>query len=174
MSVRRPLLRDALAATAAAAATILLYVAAGRLGAPEAIASKEARAAALEAELRALTITANKLPEFKAEVAKLEHHAATLEQIRPLAPGGEAFLVRLRELSGRAGLDVDEARALAPAGGAVAVELKLRGTRAAFLDFLERLPNLARLNRVDRVEMQRDAGPGFAFTVRIAAFHKGR
>ena len=157
-------------ALASAAVPLFCYVRAWRVDALEGIARKEARAADRDRQLRALAVTAEKLPEFKAEVAALEEKLAILERIWPPEPRHEGFFDRLRELCGE-GLDVLETRALLIGKDTAPLDLRVAGTRAAFLSFLERLPRLARLNRVERIQMERREGARFEFTVKIVVFH---
>ena len=163
--------RFAFVALVSAAVPLFFYVRAWRVDALEGIARKEARAADRDRQLRALAVTAEKLPEFKAEVAALEENLALLERIWPPEPRLEEFSSRLREVCGEEGLEVLETRALLIGKDTAPLDLRVAGTRAAFLSFLERLPRLARLNRVERIQMERREGARFEFSVRIVAFH---
>ena len=158
-------------ALAAAGVPLGTYFLALRPTALSQLTQEEARLERMGRDLRALEITANKLEEFKADVASLEENAARLEQIRPREPQVEPALDRLRTIATGYGLNLLEAKAL-PAGVATApLELRLRGGYPDLVSFIRRLPRLARLVRVDRLEMERILGSQFELRLRVTVFY---
>jgi Tfp pilus assembly protein PilO len=167
----RAVLRLCALAMAAAGLPLGIYLLAFRPAALSELTRDEARLESKGRELRALEVTANKLEEFKAEVALLEEQVAVLERIRPREPQVEPALDRLRAIATDYGLTVLEAQA-PPAGEATApLELRLRGDHPDLVSFIRRLPRLARFIRVDRVEMERLLGPQFELRLRVTVFY---
>ncbi len=158
-------------AMAAAGLPLGIYLLALRPAALSELAHEEASLESKGRDLRALEVTANKLEEFKADRASLSEKVALVEQIRPREPQVEPTLDRLRAIATGSGLSVVDAKAL-PAGEATApLELRLRGGYPDLVSFIGRLPRLARLIRIDRVEMERLLGPQFELRLRVTVFY---
>jgi Tfp pilus assembly protein PilO len=169
--VNRGTLRLASIALVCAGLPLGIYLLGMRPAELERLKQSEVRLEAETADLRALTITANRLEEFKAARADRDEKLKLLEQIRPREPQVEPALDRLRAIAMEYGLTVLEAQAL-PAGEAAApLELRLRGEHPGIVSFIRRLPRLARLIRLDRVEMERLSGPQFELRLRVTVFY---
>ncbi len=163
-------LRAAVVAAACAALPVAAYWLLVRPGTERALETRQARLDVGNKTLHALEVTANKLDEFKRASDELDGRLSALEQIRPREAQLTPLLERLRSAATSSGVNLVEEKPLPEDDGRIRFELRLLGTPAAFQAFVERLPRLARLVVVDRIEIERRGAKDFDFTVRLSAF----
>jgi Tfp pilus assembly protein PilO len=157
-------------AAACAALPVATYWLLFRPGTERALQARQVRLDNGKKTIHALEVTANKLEEFKRENAELDGGLSGMEQIRPREAQLTPLLERLRSAATSSGAILLEEKPLPEGDERVRFELRLRGTPAAIQAFVERLPRLARLVVVDRIEMERRGAKDFDFTVRLSAF----
>lgn len=156
------------------AGALVPLIAYGLLVRPQTMAGLAAQEKRLEdgaRELRALEITANKLEEFKRESALLDEKLALLETILPGEARSAALFDQLRELAATDRLTVVETKTVHEGDATASLELGLRGTPADFASFATRLPRIARLVAMERVEIERRTDGAFDFRLRLVAQH---
>lgn len=150
-------------------------------------ARREAEARRLAAEVQGLRTaardlenTASKLPEFLRESAAREARVALLDAVLPREALTEALVYSLATLGARSGVEIEESvpgpptRARSRSGDAYAslpLRLRAHGRLDALARFIERLPRLARLVRVEALDLQREQGSRFRADVELLAFH---
>jgi Tfp pilus assembly protein PilO len=141
---------------------------------PQAVTGLTAQEQRLERgakELHALEVTANKFEEFKRESELLDEQLTLLEKVLPREPAAASLVARLRELAVTDRLMVVEAKPLHEGDTTTSLEVALQGAPADFASFTTRLPRIARLVAMERVEIERRSDGTFDFRLRLVAHH---
>ncbi len=169
-------LRFGILALAGAAIPLSFYWAFVRPDRMAAIASAESRLEARQAEIRALGITADKLPEFQRDQQALLERLAVLEQIQPASRDAGPLIERLRSVASEAGLSQVQVEELAAGkdGPTQPLRLRAQGGPAAAVALLGRLPRLARLLRLERIELERLDRGRYELVLRLVAFRDAK
>jgi Tfp pilus assembly protein PilO len=165
-------LRFTVLALAGAALPLAFYWAVVRLDRVAAIETAERRLEAKQKELAALRAIADRLPEFQAEQQALQERLALLDTIRPASEDVAPLVERLRALASAEGLGQVSIEELSPGtkGPTLPVSLRAQGAASALVALLGRLPMIARLLRLERIELERlDAGR-YGLVLRLVAF----
>jgi Tfp pilus assembly protein PilO len=140
------------------------------------------RAAAVEAAERRLEVGRKKiaeleavaahLPEFQLEQEQLQQRLALLDRIRPASQDPGPLLEQLRAIGSSEGLEGVSVEEISPGadGPTLALRLDVRGTPSALVSLLGRLSQIARLLRLERIELERRDKGRFELTLHVVAF----
>jgi Tfp pilus assembly protein PilO len=164
-------LRSGILALVGATIPLSFYWAFVRPDRMAAIASAESRLEAKQADIPRLGTIADKLPEFRLEQQALQERLALLDEIRPASRDVGPLLERLRDIASGEGLSQFQVEEL-PAGKdspTLPLRLRTQGDPAAVLALLGRLPRLARLLHLERVELERIDSGRYEVVVRLVA-----
>jgi Tfp pilus assembly protein PilO len=155
-----------------AALPVSLYVRFVRPQRAEAIEAAEQRLAAGRKEIQDLEAVAGHLPEFQREQETLRERLALLDRIRPARKDPGPLLEQLRALGSSEGLDGVWVEEVSPGedGPSFRLRMGVRGAPPALVALLGRASQIARLLRVDRIELERQDRGRYEMTLRIVAF----
>ena len=133
-----------------------------------------ARLSAREKELQALTLAADRLPEFQREQQGLKERLTELEQIRPPSPDMAPLVDELRKLAGDEGVARVAVEEIAVGAESDTLPLRLRaeGSQRQLSALVARLGRTTRLLRLERVELEQQDRGGYALALRLCAFRE--
>jgi Tfp pilus assembly protein PilO len=140
----------------------------------EALKMAETRLAAREKEVQALSVVADRLPDFQREQQGLQQRLTELERIRPQSPDTAALEDELRRIAadeGVARVAVEESEAGASAE-TLPILLHAEGSQRQLAGLLGRLGRTTRLLRLERVELERLERGRYALALRLCAFRE--
>jgi len=132
----------------------------------------ETRLSAREKEVQALSVVADRLPEFQREQQELQQRLTELERIRPQSSDTAALVDELRKLAADEGV----ARVAVEEGGASAsaetlpIQLRAEGSQRQLAELIGRLGRTTRLLRLERIELERLERGRYALALRLCAF----
>jgi Tfp pilus assembly protein PilO len=134
----------------------------------------ETRLSAREKQVQALSLVADRLPEFQREQQELQQRLTELERVRPQSSDTVPLVNDLRKLAADEGL----ARVAVEEGGAGAsaetlpIQLRAEGSQRQLAALLGRLGRTTRLLRLERVELERQERGRYALALRLCAFRE--
>jgi len=161
----------AVVALLGAALPFSVYLWLVRPGRASAIEKAEQRLDARQKELQALVVVTDRLDEFQRERRGVEERLALLEAIRPASRETGPLREQLSGLAAADGLSqvsVEEVSSGADAA-ALPIQLRAEGSAQAIASLLARIPRLAQLVRVERIELDRRDQGGYGLVLRVAA-----
>jgi Tfp pilus assembly protein PilO len=136
-----------------------------------AIERAEQRLDARQKELQALAVVVGRLDEFQRDQRGVEERLALLEQIRPASRETGPLREELRGLAAAGGLSQVSVEEL-PSGAepaALPIQLRAEGSPKAIASLLAGIPRLARLVRIERIELERRDKGGYGLVLNVAA-----
>jgi len=134
----------------------------------------ETRLATREKELQALSVVADRLPEYQREQQQQQQRLAELERIRPQSSDTASLLDELRRLAADEGVTrvaLEEGAASASAE-TLPIQLNAEGSQRQLAELLGRLGRTTRLLRLERVELERLERGRYALALRLCAFRE--
>jgi Tfp pilus assembly protein PilO len=140
----------------------------------QALKAAETRLAAREKELQALSVVADRLPEFQREQEQQQRRLTELDRIRPQSSDTASLLDDLRQLAADEGVTrvVVEESAASAAAETLPIQLKAEGGQRQLAGLLGRLGRTTRLLRLERVELERLERGRYALALRLCAFRE--